>query len=194
MGAKLAEPATIESMIASPSARAVASTAAATIAGRAVRTEIVQVTRQRLAPSAAAPSVQLRGTARSASTTIAIMIGTIITVRIRTPTMQARAVELDDVGDRFLALDADQVVADEGDDDEDPDQPVDDRGHRRQQPHHRLQHPVHPRRRELDDEDRREEREDDPDQHRPGGDHEGPPEQRPGVQRVDVVRPGSPAS
>ena len=83
LGAKLAEPATIESMIASPSARAVASTAAATIAGRAVRTEIVHITRQRLAPSAAAPSVQLRGTARSASTTIAIMIGTIITVRIR---------------------------------------------------------------------------------------------------------------
>ncbi len=85
-GAKLAEPATIESMIASPRARAVASTAAATIAGRAVRTTIVQVTRQRLTPSAAAPSVQLRGTARSASTTIAIMIGTIITVRIRIPT------------------------------------------------------------------------------------------------------------
>ena len=72
-------------MIASPSARAVASTAAATIAGRAVRTEIVHITRQRLTPSAAAPSVQPRGTARSASTMIAIMIGTIITVRISDP-------------------------------------------------------------------------------------------------------------
>ena len=36
LGAKLAEPATIESMIASPRARAVASTAAATIAGEAM--------------------------------------------------------------------------------------------------------------------------------------------------------------
>ena len=84
-------------MIASPSARAVASTAAATIAGRAARTEIVHIARQRLTPSAAAPSVQPRGTARSASTMIAIMIGVIITVRIRTPTSRLGAVELDDV-------------------------------------------------------------------------------------------------
>ena len=85
-GAKPTEPATIESMIASPSARAVASTAAATIAGRAARTEIVHIARQRLTPSAAAPSVQPRGTARSASTMIAIMIGVIITVSTAAPT------------------------------------------------------------------------------------------------------------
>ncbi len=86
LGAKPTEPETIESMIASPSARAVASTAAATIAGRAARTPTVHSARQRLTPSAAAPSVQVRGTERSASTVIAIMIGVIITVRIRMPT------------------------------------------------------------------------------------------------------------
>ena len=91
-------------MIASPSARAVASTAAAMIAGRAVRTAIVHITRQRLTPSAAAPSVHARGTARSASTMIAIMIGMIITVRIRTADDEARAVELDHVRHRLLAL------------------------------------------------------------------------------------------
>jgi hypothetical protein len=83
-GANAADPDTIESMIASPSARAVASTAAATIAGRAARTTTVHMTRQRFTPSAAAPSAHERGTARSASTMIAIMIGVIITVRIRT--------------------------------------------------------------------------------------------------------------
>ena len=44
------DPETIESMIASPSARAVASTAAAMIAGRTARTETVHITRQRLTP------------------------------------------------------------------------------------------------------------------------------------------------
>ena len=87
LGAKPSEPETIESMIASPSARAVASTAAATIAGRAARSPTVRSARQRLTPSAAAPSVQVRGTERSASVTIATMIGVIITVSTRTPTM-----------------------------------------------------------------------------------------------------------
>ncbi len=86
MGEKPTDPVTIESMIASPSARAVASTAAATIAGLAARTLTVHRTRKRFTPSAAAPSVQGAGTARSASTTIAIMIGVIITVRIAIPT------------------------------------------------------------------------------------------------------------
>ena len=67
-------------MIASPSARASASTAPATSAGRAARSAIVHITRIRLTPSASAPSVHERGTARRASTAIAIMIGTIITV------------------------------------------------------------------------------------------------------------------
>ena len=86
LGAKPTEPETIESMIASPRARAVASTAAATIAGRAARSPTVRRARQRLTPSAAAPSVQLRGTERSASMVIATMIGVIITVSTRTPT------------------------------------------------------------------------------------------------------------
>ena len=55
-GAKPIEPVTIESMIASPSARAVASTAAATIAGRAARTLTVHIARQRLTPRETAPS------------------------------------------------------------------------------------------------------------------------------------------
>src|ERR687888_2350218 len=80
LGANPTEPDTIDSMIASPSARAVASTAAATIAGRAARTEIDHIVRQRFTPSAAEPSVHELGTARRASTTMAIMIGVIITV------------------------------------------------------------------------------------------------------------------
>ena len=63
LGAKPLDPETIESMIPSPSARAQARTAAATIAGRAARTETVHIARQRLTPSAAAPSFQPRGTA-----------------------------------------------------------------------------------------------------------------------------------
>ena len=53
-----------------------------------MRTEIVHITRQRLTPSAAAPSVHDFGTARSASTMIAVMIGTIITARITAATVQ----------------------------------------------------------------------------------------------------------
>ena len=68
----------------SPSARAVASTVPATSAGRAVRTATFQNVRQRLTPSASEPSSQSRGTARRPSAKIAIMIGAIITVRIRT--------------------------------------------------------------------------------------------------------------
>src|SRR5919197_3883591 len=86
LGAKPTEPDTIESMIASPSALAVARTAAATIAGRAARTEIVQIVRQRFTPSAADPSTHELGTARRASTMIAIMIGVIMIVRISTAT------------------------------------------------------------------------------------------------------------
>ena len=70
-------------MIASPSARAVASTAPAMIAGRAVRSETRHVVRQRLTPSAAEPSVHVCGTAASEREVIATMIGVIITVRIR---------------------------------------------------------------------------------------------------------------
>ena len=51
-------------MIASPSARAVASTTAAEIAGRAARSETRQIVRQRLTPRAAEPSRQEAGTVR----------------------------------------------------------------------------------------------------------------------------------
>src|SRR6185437_9020509 len=87
-GEKPREPLTIESMIDSPKARAVASTAAATIAGRAVRSETRHVVRQRLTPSAAEPSVHEAGTVSKALTTIATMIGTIMTVRIRIATLR----------------------------------------------------------------------------------------------------------
>ena len=70
-------------MIASPSARAVASTVAATIAGRAVRSETRTIVRQRLTPSAADPSFQGAGTEISAPEISATMIGVIITARIR---------------------------------------------------------------------------------------------------------------
>ena len=142
-GEKATEPVTIASMIASPRARAVASTAAATIAGRAARTldrpqraEAVDAERDGpVAPVAAAPP-------RSASTTIAIMIGVIITVRIRIPTPTLDPLSaMTPATDSFGAV-GDDVVADEGDDHEDPDQPVDHRRHRGQQPHHRLEHPA----------------------------------------------------
>ena len=58
LGAKATEPETIASITASPIARATASTVPATIAGRAVRTAIFQVVRQRLTPSASEPSSQ----------------------------------------------------------------------------------------------------------------------------------------
>ena len=152
-------PVTIESMIASPSARAAASTAAATIAGRAARTPIVHSARARLTPSAAAPSVQTAAPSQ----------------RVdddrdhdrrdhhrqhEDPDADARAVELDHVLDRFLALLGDEVVVEERDEDEDPDQPVDDRRHRGEQPHDRLEDPPDPLGRELDDEGRREQGDD----------------------------------
>src|ERR1700722_2069599 len=78
LAAKPRDPDTIESMIDSPSARAVARIAAATIAGRAVRSDTRHVVRQRLTPSAAEPSLHALGTVSSALTMIATMIGTII--------------------------------------------------------------------------------------------------------------------
>ena len=69
-------------MIASPSARAVASTVAATIAGRAVRSDTRTIVRQRLTPSATDPSRQASGTEPSAAAISATMIGVIITARI----------------------------------------------------------------------------------------------------------------
>ena len=82
-GAKPTEPETIASITASPSARAVASTVPATIAGRAVRTPIFQIVRQRLTPRrerALDPARAAPPAGRRRRSTI--MIGAIITVRI----------------------------------------------------------------------------------------------------------------
>src|SRR5580693_6062568 len=87
LGANPRDPDTIESMIDSPSALAVASTAAATIAGRTVRNDTRRCVRQRLTPSAAVPSILALGTDSSAPTMIATMIGRIITVRINVATV-----------------------------------------------------------------------------------------------------------
>ncbi len=84
LGAKATEPETIASITASPIARAVASTVPATIAGRAVRTAIFQVVRQRLTPSASEPSSQPGRTERSPSEKIETISGAIIRVRIST--------------------------------------------------------------------------------------------------------------
>ena len=73
-------------MIDSPSALAVASTAAATIAGLAALTVTARIARSGFSPSAIAPSRQELGTDASASHVSAIMIGAIITVRITTVT------------------------------------------------------------------------------------------------------------
>ena len=62
LAAKPRPPETIASIIASPSARAVARTVAAMIAGRAVRSETRQIVRQRLTPSASDPSRHATGT------------------------------------------------------------------------------------------------------------------------------------
>ena len=65
VGREARPPETIASMIASPSARAVASTVPATIAGRAVRTATVHIVRQRLTPSASEPSSTARDRAQA---------------------------------------------------------------------------------------------------------------------------------
>ena len=77
-------------MIASPSARAVASTVAAAIAGRAVRSDTRQIVRQRLTPRAAEPSRHDTGTDASALALIATMIGRIMTVRISVAVIRSR--------------------------------------------------------------------------------------------------------
>ena len=89
-------------MIASPSARAVASTAAATIAGRAARSVTASIARSGLTPSAIAPSRHEFGTDTSASQISATMIGVIITVRITTATDRPAPVSCDDVLHRLL--------------------------------------------------------------------------------------------
>ena len=85
---------------------------------------------------------------------IAIMIGVIITVRISdadeqlVPSSWTRSAT-----DSFVAC-ADQVVADERHEHEDPDQPVDTDGTAASSRTDRLEHAPHRRGRELDDEDR----------------------------------------
>ena len=143
-------------MIASPSARAVASTAAAMIAGRAARTVIVHIARQRLTPSA---SRALRPAARHGAQRVDDDRDHDRRDHHREDHdghEQLDAVELHHVGDRLLALLGDQVLADERHEHQDADQPVDDRRHRGEQPHDRARATRRtPRRRELDDEDRR---------------------------------------
>ncbi len=80
LGAKPTEPEIIASMTASPIALATASTVPAMIAGRAVRTAIFQVVRQRLTPSASEPSSHPGFTARRPSEKIETISGAIITV------------------------------------------------------------------------------------------------------------------
>ena len=133
-------------MIASPSARAVASTAAATIAGRAARSVTASIARSGLTPSAIAPSRQELGTDTSASQISAIMIGVIITVRITTVTASPAPVSSTTFCTEFFSARGDQVVADERHEHEDPDQPVDHRRHRGQQADHRDRDPAQPRR------------------------------------------------
>ncbi len=94
LAAKPRPPETIESMIASPSARAVASTVAATIAGRAVRSETRTIVRQRLTPSATEPSCHEDGTEASAAAISATMIGVIITARISVAVARSAPFEL----------------------------------------------------------------------------------------------------
>ena len=55
-----------------------------------MRSDTLHIVRQRLTPSAAEPSVQEHGTASSALTTIATMIGMIINVRINAPRSASR--------------------------------------------------------------------------------------------------------
>src|SRR4051794_16893902 len=84
LGAKPTDPETIASITDSPIALATARTVPATIAGRALRTAIFHIVRQRLTPSAREPSSQPGLTARRPSAKIETISGAIITVRIRT--------------------------------------------------------------------------------------------------------------
>src|SRR6202022_4158338 len=85
---KARPPETIASITASPSARAVASTVAAAIAGRAVRRETRPMVRQRFTPRAADPSRQAIGTEARALVLIATIIGVIITIRMIVPVVR----------------------------------------------------------------------------------------------------------
>src|SRR6476659_2465240 len=80
LGAKPTEPEIIASITASQIARADARTVPATIAGRAVRTAIFQVVRQRFTPRASDPSSHPGRTDRSPSEKIETISGAIITV------------------------------------------------------------------------------------------------------------------
>src|SRR5271156_755354 len=87
LGAKAVEPEGIASITDSPIARARARTGPATIAGRAARTPIFQVVRQRSPPSASEPSVQpglteFRASVKSDTISGAIMIVRTITAAI----------------------------------------------------------------------------------------------------------------
>jgi hypothetical protein len=70
---------------------------------------------------------------------------------------------------------------------QDPDQPVDHRGHAREQPDRPGRAPPQGSRRELGHEDRRERRDDEADQHRQPGRQQRAPDQRPGPEVVDRV-------
>src|SRR5437660_11081673 len=86
LGAKEREPETIWIITGSPRAFAVASTVAATIAGRIALSVTAMTARTGLTPSARAPSRRDHATEPSASQISAIIIGGTITVRITTAT------------------------------------------------------------------------------------------------------------
>ncbi len=77
-----------------------------------------------------------------------------------------------------------------GTSDQDAEQAVDHRGHAGQEADDRLQDVAHPLGRELDDEDGDEERGEEGDQDGAAGDQQRAPDQRPGVEGVDVFGAG----
>src|SRR6201746_1244641 len=83
LGANAVEPEIIASITDSPIARARARTVPATIAGRAARTPIFQIVRQRFTPTASDPSTQPGFTEFKESVKIDTIRGAIMIVRIR---------------------------------------------------------------------------------------------------------------
>ena len=100
----------------------------AAIAGRAVRTDTRQIVRQRLTPSAAEPSRHETGTAASALAVIATMIGRIMIVRTSVAVMRSAPLSWTTCWTDALRALLIRCCVDPGNDREDPDQPVDDRG------------------------------------------------------------------
>ena len=164
-GTKASAPVAIESAIASPIARPSRAPSRRRAPGGSTGSEIFSTVRQRLRPSARAPSRQGAGTR-------AQRVGEDRDHERRDHHREherfragrSRPGAGTTVEYRVARSSRDEVLLDERREHEQPEQPPDDRGNGGQDPDDRLDDARDPARRELGDEDRREDREEEPDQ------------------------------